>query len=112
MNIRITILWNKTRIVTLPTMIPTRSGVESSPSETMSVVAQAGRCIVSVAIIAQLVSTIETVALAASRKPSPENGGGVAVIEVPDANTIHATSPATPPIRWLPMIRRLCVRLL
>ena len=86
-------------MVTLPTMMATRRGVESSPSETMSVVAQAGGWIASVAIIAQLVSTIETVALAASRKPSPESGGGVAVIDIPDATTAHASRPATPPMR-------------
>lgn len=86
-------------MLTLPTMIATRSGVERSPSETMSVVAQAGGWVVSVAIIAQLVSTTESVALALSRSPSTESGGGVAVIETPAATTTQAANPATPPMR-------------
>jgi coenzyme F420-reducing hydrogenase alpha subunit len=94
-----TLLWNKTRILTLPMMIATRRGVESSPSETMRVVAQAGGWIASVAIIAQLVNMIEIVALAANRNPSTENGGGVAVMETPEATITHATKPAIPPIR-------------
>jgi len=75
------------------------NGVESSPSETTSVVAQAGGWIVSVAIIAQLVRTMDTVALAVRRKPSTESGGGTAVIETPAATTDHASRPAIPPMR-------------
>ena len=76
----------------------------------MSVVAHAGGWIVSVAIIAQLVRTMEAVALAASRKPGKENAAGVSVIGVPAASTHQAINPATPPIRWLPTTRRAWVR--
>jgi len=58
-------------------MIATSVGVEE-PSDTISVVAQAGAWTASVAIIAQLVATSETVALAASRNPAGENAGAVA----------------------------------
>jgi hypothetical protein len=54
---------------------------------------------VSVAIIAQLVAIIESVALVANRNPSIENAGGVIVIEIPAAKRDHATRPATPPMR-------------
>ena len=60
-------------------MMPTRVGVESRPSETMSVVAHPGGWMVSVPIIAQFVSTMEAVALAASRKPPAAHAAGVAV---------------------------------
>lgn len=50
------------------------------------------------------------VALAASRNPSGENAGGVAVMEMPDASSDHVTSPAIPPMRWLPTIRYVRVR--
>ena len=63
-------------------MIATSVGVERRPSETMSVVAQAGAWTASVAIIAQLVATSETTALAVSRNPAGENAGGAAVSAV------------------------------
>ena len=71
--------WNPTRSTTLATMMPTRVCVESRPSETMSVVAHPGGWMVSVPIIAQFVSTMEAVALAASRKPPAAHAAGVAV---------------------------------
>ena len=60
-------------------MMPTRIGVESRPSAKMSVVAHPGGWMVSVTIIAQLISPMESVALAASRKPPAEHAAGVAV---------------------------------
>jgi hypothetical protein len=93
---------------TPPRIIATWRGVERSPSETMSVVAQAGEWTVSVPIIAQLVSMIETVALAVSRNPAIENGGSDAVIETSGAMRTHANKPAIDPIAWLPIPR--CVR--
>ena len=77
-NPRSTAPWNPTRSTTLATIMPTRVGVDNSPSQTMSVVAHAGGWMVSVAINAQLVSTMEAVALAASRMPPAENAAGVA----------------------------------
>jgi len=71
----------------------------------MSVVAHAGAWFVSVAIIPQLVATIESTPLAASRRPSGENAPGVAVIATPSARSVYARSPATPPMAWLPTIR-------
>ena len=94
-----TAAWKATRPITLATMIATSADVESRPSETMSVVAHAGGRTVAVAIIAQLVATSGTTALAVSRNPSGENAGGDAVSAAPSATTVHAANPARPPIR-------------
>jgi len=86
-------------------MIPTCRGVDSSPSETISVVAHAGGWTASVAIIAQLVSMIDSVALAASPSPATDSGGGVAVIAIRPPSSDHASKPASPPMRWLATMR-------
>jgi hypothetical protein len=65
----------------------------------MSVVAQAGGWIVSVAIIPHAVKTIERTPLPASRNPSTDTGGGVVVSETPAASAEYARNPAAPPSR-------------
>ena len=65
--------------------LPRRRG---RPSETMSVVAHAGAWFVSVAIIPQLVTAMETSPLIASRRPPGDSPSGTAMSETPCATSV------------------------
>jgi len=97
-------------MTTLATMVAASTGVESRPSETMSVVAHAGAWFASVAIIPQLVSAMETTPLAASLKPSGDSAAGALVSETPSARSAYANRPATAPTRCPATIRWVAVR--